>query len=113
VTLERIGCHTQEDVDEPIVADDGEQRLFVRQRIGRNDFRSRVRNLNRDEIRVRHDAADLGKPERVARGADPFDCPLKPGGWVARIFGARSSVADGIDDIANILWQLDFQRCRC
>lgn len=76
VVLEAIGREAEESIDQPVVPDNGKQRLFVVEGVGSDQFWRGVRNGDTNEIGPRKDPIDPDKlePIRCLAGSlyDPF-----------------------------------------
>ena len=59
-----------------VVAHLREERLLVAQRVGGDDLRRRVGNLDRDHARIRHDVREFREPETILGTACQLDYPL-------------------------------------
>jgi len=58
MVLQAVGRQPEEGVDQAVIPDDGEKRLFVVQGISPDDFGGRVGDRDPRHIRSRHDAVD-------------------------------------------------------
>jgi hypothetical protein len=92
VVLQRVGRKPQEEIDEAVVSDFRQERLFVRLGKSGNDLGRRIGNLDSDQVRIGSDPAFSGKMERILGSTGAFDDPLasfRLGGEDARWQGTR------------------------
>jgi hypothetical protein len=77
VILERVGCQTEENVNEPVVAHFRQKRLLVAKGVGTDDFRCGIRYLDRRDVfpRLEAGSTQLNQPETIAAAARTFKNP--------------------------------------
>ena len=76
MVLQAVGGQPEKGVDQAVVANDGEERLFVVERIGPDQFRRRVGNIGNGKVAARHDMSLVYELESIAAPPGPFDDPL-------------------------------------
>ena len=111
MVLETVGRDAEEYVDQTVVSDDRQKRLFVVQGVHPDQFRRRVRDVDHVHIVARHDA--IVRPQRYPISRSPahpaceFDDPLAS---LRLDSDDRSRHVDpkakGVNDVAEILGQV-------
>lgn len=113
MVLQAVGRETKEGVDQPVVADDGQKRLFIVQCIGADDLWRGVGDIDGDHVGTRQDAVRLDQAEPVACTSGPFDDPLEAIWLCGEDFGGkRRAVSERVWDITDVLRQLYGEECR-
>jgi hypothetical protein len=104
VALERVPGYAEKDVDQPVVAKLGKQRLFIVERIRGDDLGRSVGDFDHNEIGIGHKPTDRGLPEPILRSARWFDNPLQTLLRAGQnIFRQALAISKGVDEVAKVL----------
>src|ERR1700722_8329580 len=106
--LERVGRQAQKGIDQSIVPNDCEQRLFVIECICTYDFRRRIWDADSNKLHVRYNPIEFRKYERILCSPGTLYDPLLTG-WLRIQYELwhLGSIAKRIDDITQVFGNFD------
>src|SRR5258705_5859656 len=112
--LKAVRRQAEENVDQPIVPNDGEQRLLVVQCICSDDFGRPVRNPNRNQIGPRKDPIERNEHKFVLRPACALDDPFHSHGLRGHdALRQPGAIAHRVNYIADVLGPRQVERLGC
>ena len=105
MVLKAVGRETQESVDQSILAQDGQQRLFVVECIGPDQLRHSIGEGDGRLVLAGRDTIDLDQSKRVDGTTCQLDHPLHTFGLcLDNACGQLRPKPKGIEQIAQIFW---------